>query len=85
MKEQVSKVTRHQASISTLAWNTGGKLLASGDESGIVYTWDSRSKVPLDVGEFHQRRKKIQHDKAISVRSIFPVFFARPSKLTRLV
>ncbi|KAF7369802.1 Cell division cycle protein 20 [Mycena venus] len=66
MKEQASKVTRHQASIATLAWNTDGKLLASGDESGIVYTWDARSKVPLDVGEFHQRRKKIQHTKAIS-------------------
>ncbi|KAJ6554470.1 WD40-repeat-containing domain protein [Mycena capillaripes] len=66
MKEQASKVTRHQASIATLAWNIDGKLLASGDESGVVYTWDSRSKVPLDVGEFHQRRKKIQHSKAIS-------------------
>ncbi|KAF8192806.1 WD40-repeat-containing domain protein [Mycena galopus ATCC 62051] len=66
MKEQASKVTRHQASIATLAWNTDRKLLASGDESGVVYTWDSRTKIPLDVGEFHQRRKKIQHTKPIS-------------------
>ncbi|KAJ7161060.1 WD40 repeat-like protein [Mycena filopes] len=72
MKEQVSKATRHQASIATLAWNTNGKLLASGDEGGIVYTWDSRSKVPLDVGEFHQRRKKMQHDKAISALAWCP-------------
>ncbi|KAJ7042963.1 WD40 repeat-like protein [Mycena alexandri] len=72
MKEQASKATRHQASIATLAWNTDRKLLASGDESGIVYTWDSRSKVPLDVGEFHQRRKKIQHDKAISALAWCP-------------
>jgi cell division cycle protein 20 (cofactor of APC complex) len=73
MKEQASKVTRHQASIATLAWNTDGKLLASGDESGVVYTWDARSKVPLDVGEFYQRRKKIQHSKAVSVSTfLFP-------------
>ncbi|KAJ7630103.1 WD40-repeat-containing domain protein [Mycena polygramma] len=72
MKEQASKVTRHQASVATLAWNSDGKLLASGDDSGIVYTWDSRTKVPLDVGEFHQRRKKIQHAKAISALAWCP-------------
>ncbi|KAJ7852973.1 WD40-repeat-containing domain protein, partial [Mycena leptocephala] len=72
MKEQASKVTRHQASIATLAWNTDGKLLASGDESGVVYTWDARSKVPLDVGEFYQRRKKIQHSKAVSALAWCP-------------
>ncbi|KAJ6578781.1 WD40 repeat-like protein [Mycena vulgaris] len=72
MKEQAAKVTRHQASILTLSWNADGKLLASGDESGIVYCWDARSKVPLDVGEFVQRRKKIQHGSAISALTWCP-------------
>ncbi|KAJ6463551.1 WD40 repeat-like protein [Mycena sanguinolenta] len=72
MKEQAAKVTRHQASIATLTWNKDGKLLASGDESGLVYTWDSRAKIPLDVGEFHQRRKKIQHAHPISALAWSP-------------
>lgn len=67
MKEQVRKVTRHQARITSLEWNIDGKILASGDQSGTVYCWDSREKVPLDVGEFIQRRKKMQHSGAISV------------------
>ncbi|KAJ7153455.1 WD40 repeat-like protein [Mycena crocata] len=66
MKEQAAKVTRHQASVSVLSWNKDGKLLASGDENGVVYCWDARSKVPLDVGEFVQRRKKMQHNGAVS-------------------
>ncbi|KAJ7146202.1 WD40-repeat-containing domain protein [Mycena epipterygia] len=72
MKEQVSKVTRHQASIPTLSWNTDGRLLASGDENGVVYCWDVRTKIPLDVGEFVQRRKKIQHKSAISALAWCP-------------
>lgn len=68
MKEQARKVTRHQARITCLDWNIDGKILASGDQSGTVYCWDSREKVPLDVGEFVQRRKKMQHPGAISVR-----------------
>ena len=67
MKEQVRKVTRHQAKITSLEWNVDGKILASGDQSGTVYCWDSRERVPLDVGEFIQRRKKMQHPGAISV------------------
>ncbi|KAF8644026.1 hypothetical protein AX16_008742 [Volvariella volvacea WC 439] len=65
MKEQVKKVTRHQVVISSLGWNVEGNLLASGDESGTVYCWDSRQQVPLDVGEFVQRRKKMQHEAAV--------------------
>ena len=67
MKEQVRKVTRHQARITSLDWNVDGKILASGDQSGTVYCWDLGEKVPLDVGEFIQRRKKMQHGGAISV------------------
>lgn len=67
MKEQSRKVTRHQARITSLDWNVEGTLLASGDESGIVYCWDSRQKVPLDVGEFVQRRKKMQHEGCVRV------------------
>lgn len=69
MKEQVRKVTRHQARITSLDWSVEGNILASGDESGTVYCWDSRQKVPLDVGEFVQRRKKMQHEAAVRVSS----------------
>ncbi|KAL0952626.1 hypothetical protein HGRIS_006874 [Hohenbuehelia grisea] len=61
LKEQARKVTRHQTQIHTLAWDADGKLLASGDETGIVHVWDSRQRAPLDVGEYVQRRKKMQH------------------------
>ena len=67
MKEQALKVTRHQAKIMRLQWNVDGNILASGDASGTVYCWDSRQKVPLDIGEFVQRRKKMQHPGAITV------------------
>jgi cell division cycle protein 20 (cofactor of APC complex) len=72
MKEQARKVTRHQARISRLAWNVDGKFMASGDESGTVYCWDSRQRSPLDIGEFVQRRKKMQHPGAITVRPYSP-------------
>ena len=68
MKEQTKRVTRHQAAIGTLRWNEEGKLLASGDQSGLVYVWDSRQNVPLDVGELVQRRRKMQHAGPITVR-----------------
>jgi len=77
MKEQARKVTRHQARITTLAWNVDGTFLASGDESGTVYCWDSRQTVPLDVGEFVQRRKKMQHLGAITVRTFTELYMNR--------
>ncbi|KAJ4480888.1 WD40 repeat-like protein [Lentinula aciculospora] len=67
MKSDPRKLNRHQSRITALAWNEPGKLLASGDESGAVYCWDNREKVPLDVGEFVQRRKKIQHSASVTV------------------
>ncbi|KAJ6625949.1 WD40 repeat-like protein [Mycena sp. CBHHK59/15] len=74
MKEQAPKVTRHQAPILTMSWNVDGRILASGDESGVAHCWDARQKerVPLDVGEFVSRRKKIQHDGSISALSWCP-------------
>ena len=72
MKEQSRKVTRHQSRITSLEWNVDGKILASGDQSGIVYCWDLGEKVPLDVGEFIQRRKKMQHVGAVSVGLLLP-------------
>jgi cell division cycle protein 20 (cofactor of APC complex) len=75
MKEQARKVTRHQARITSLEWNVDGKILASGDQSGTVYCWDSREKVPLDVGEFIQRRKKMQHCSPVSVGAPFCFVF----------
>lgn len=71
MKEQARKVTRHQSRITSLEWNVDGKILASGDQSGTVYCWDLKEKVPLDIGEFIQRRKKMQHGGAISVSLYF--------------
>ncbi|TFY80790.1 hypothetical protein EWM64_g3229 [Hericium alpestre] len=62
MKDQAKKVLRHQARISSLAWNHDGRILASGDESGIIYCWDARKNGPLDVGDLIQRRRKMQHD-----------------------
>ncbi|KAJ3756639.1 WD40 repeat-like protein [Lentinula raphanica] len=67
MKSDPRKLNRHQSRITALAWNEPGKLLASGDDSGVVYCWDNREKVPLDVGEFVQRRKKIQHSTSVTV------------------
>ncbi|KAF8970683.1 WD40-repeat-containing domain protein [Flammula alnicola] len=61
MKEQTRKVTRQQRQITCLQWNEDGKFLASGDATGIVYCWELGHTVPLDVGEFVSRRKKIQH------------------------
>ncbi|KAF9529149.1 WD40-repeat-containing domain protein [Crepidotus variabilis] len=66
MREQARKITRHQGRISCLSWNDDGKLLASGDSSGMVHCWESGQIVPMNVGEFVQRRKKIQHDGSIS-------------------
>ncbi|KAG6879769.1 hypothetical protein C0992_011814 [Termitomyces sp. T32_za158] len=74
MKEQARKVTRHQGRITALEWNVDGRIWASGDSSGIVYCWDGtgKEKVPLDVGEFVQRRKKMQHGGAISALAFCP-------------
>lgn len=72
MKEQARKVTRHQARITSLAWNIDGNILASGDETGIIYCWDPRQKIPLDVGDFVQRRKKMQHLGIATVRFCLP-------------
>ncbi|KAF7307854.1 WD-REPEATS-REGION domain-containing protein [Mycena kentingensis (nom. inval.)] len=71
MKEQATRTTRttrHQAPIGALEWNVDGRYLASGDENGLVLTWDVRSpKKPLDVGAFNQsRRKRMQHAGPVS-------------------
>jgi cell division cycle protein 20 (cofactor of APC complex) len=69
------QLTRHQTGVAALAWSADGRLLASGDAAGVVYTWDARAgRAPLDVGEFLQRRKKMQHAQPISVRPPRPLF-----------
>ncbi|KDQ55962.1 hypothetical protein JAAARDRAFT_195207 [Jaapia argillacea MUCL 33604] len=72
MKEKATKVTRHQARISALAWNQEVGLLASGDELGNVFCWDPRQSKPLDVGEQVHRRKKVQHVGIISALAWCP-------------
>lgn len=73
MKDLAPKLTRHQARITSLAWSINGKVLASGDESGTVYCWEQGKKVPSDVGEFVQRRKKMQHSGAVSVCNVWRI------------
>ncbi|KAF9006025.1 WD40-repeat-containing domain protein [Cyathus striatus] len=72
MKEQAPKVTRHQAAITSMSWNVDGKFLASGDSTGTIYCWEPGQRIPLDVGEFIQRRKKMQHAGVISAISWCP-------------
>lgn len=67
MREGAKRMTRHQGRITCLRWNEDGRMLASGDVGGMVYCWEAGGMVPLNVGEFVQRRKKIQHEGAISV------------------
>lgn len=71
MKEQSLTVTRHQAPITRMEWNADGDVLASADKKGNVYCWKSGDKIPLDIGEFVMRRKKIKHSAAISVSENF--------------
>ncbi|KAJ7353118.1 WD40-repeat-containing domain protein [Mycena albidolilacea] len=67
------QLTRHQTGVAALAWGADGRLLASGDAGGVVYTWDARAgRAPLDVGEFLQRRKKMQHAQPISALAWCP-------------
>jgi len=68
MREQARKTTRHQGQITCLTWNDDGRFLASGDSSGVVHCWEYGQMVPMHVGEFVQRRKKIHHDGKVSVR-----------------
>ncbi|KAG6820554.1 hypothetical protein H0H93_015439 [Arthromyces matolae] len=75
MKESARKVTRHQGCITALEWNIDGRIWASGDDLGVVYTWDARNEKavsPMDVGEFVQRRKKIGHDGPVSALAFCP-------------
>ena len=73
MKDQATKVTRHQGRITSLAWNRDGFTVASGDQNGLILVWDIRKpRLPLEVGELVQRRRKMQHVGAITVRGIVP-------------
>ncbi|KAL0574033.1 hypothetical protein V5O48_007917 [Marasmius crinis-equi] len=72
MKGEARKLIRHQSRITHLSWNDNKKYLATGDDSGTVYCWDDRQKSPLDVGEYVQRRKKIQHDSAVTALTWCP-------------
>ena len=73
MKEQALTVTRHQSPITRMEWNGVGDMLATGDRKGNVYCWKAGEKVPLDIGEFVMRRKKVKHSGAISVSLFSPL------------
>lgn len=69
MRDQAKKVTRHQGRITALAWARDRQMYASGDQNGLIHVWDIRSpRLPLEVGEMVQRRRKMQHVGAITVR-----------------
>lgn len=72
MREQSRRAMRHQKRITSLAWNSEGKLLASGDDSGLILCWDDRMQQPLDVGEHNGRRKKMVHSGAITALAWCP-------------
>ncbi|KAI0363239.1 WD40 repeat-like protein [Pilatotrama ljubarskyi] len=73
LKEQLKKVTRHQGRILTGAWKEDGKFLATGDQNGLVLVWDARRpRVPLEVGEMVQRRRKMQHVGAVTALAWCP-------------
>ncbi|KAK7045406.1 hypothetical protein VNI00_007659 [Paramarasmius palmivorus] len=72
MKGEARKLIRHQSRITRMKWNENKKFLATADDSGTVHCWDDRQRIPLDVGEFVQRRKKIQHDTAITALAWCP-------------
>lgn len=75
------RVIAHHSTVRSLTWNDDGKLLASGDESGRVYVWDTRAReTALDFGEFddglhNQRtmRRRIQHSAPVRVRNLCPL------------
>lgn len=85
MKMKKGKVTRHEAPITTISWNRKDpSYLASGDKDGVIYYWDSRQDAPLKMGEMVQRRRKMQHDHAVSV-SILPSHISTlPTPFSRL-
>ncbi|KAH9851296.1 WD40 repeat-like protein [Lenzites betulinus] len=73
LKEQLKKVTRHQGRILNGAWKEDGKFLATGDQNGLVLVWDARRpRVPLEVGEMVQRRRKMQHTGAVTALAWCP-------------
>ncbi|KAI0031791.1 WD40-repeat-containing domain protein, partial [Vararia minispora EC-137] len=75
MKDETKKVTRHQARITSLAWNHDGRVLASGDAGGVIHCWDNRVNQlgPLDVGDQIQRhRRKMQHAGAVKALAWCP-------------
>ncbi|ESK93289.1 cell division control protein [Moniliophthora roreri MCA 2997] len=72
MKGEARRLIRHQSRITRMKWNDNKKFLATADDSGTVHCWDDRQRTPLDVGEFVQRRKKIQHDSAVTALAWCP-------------
>ncbi|KAF8181082.1 hypothetical protein BJ912DRAFT_980291 [Pholiota molesta] len=64
LKEQARQVIRNH-----------GQFLASGDAAGTVHCWELGQKVPLEVGEFVSRRKKIhtrerfRHPSAVEINA----------------
>ncbi|THV03510.1 hypothetical protein K435DRAFT_835816 [Dendrothele bispora CBS 962.96] len=72
MKSESRKLSRHQGRITKLGWNKTGQMLASGDENGVVYCWDDRTRAPLEVGDHSSRRKKMKHTGAVSALTWHP-------------
>ncbi|KAH9931618.1 WD40 repeat-like protein [Epithele typhae] len=73
MKDGAIRVTRHQGRITAMAWGRDGVHVACGDQNGLVLVWDIRKpRVPLELGEMVQRRRKMQHSGAITALTWCP-------------
>lgn len=47
---------RSQSDIVSVAFSNDGRLLAAGNESGLVRVWDVRTKMPLTISDKHSAR-----------------------------
>ncbi|TFK29125.1 hypothetical protein FA15DRAFT_610801 [Coprinopsis marcescibilis] len=72
MKEQAATLSRHQCAVTRMEWSVDGEILATADKKGNVFCWKRTGKVPMDVGDFGQRRKKMKHPVAVSALAWCP-------------
>lgn len=71
---------KHWAPVRSLAFNYDGKKLLSGDDSGMVYIWDTRTWGKQNFGEtaLHYQRR-IQHPAAVRVSTLSVLYTVRPA------
>lgn len=55
----------HKGSVLGVKWNQDGRYIASGDESGQVFIWDTRVGRPLADRDAFRRGRKMKHGGAV--------------------